>query len=123
MGETTIRDASHGDLPRIAHVLAQAFWDDNLFGDLIHPHREEYPRDMKLYWLRRSRISFWDYRWKLLVAVDKDDRGREVVVGCAQWSRLGEGAKKMECWRLDPRTYSMAESVLLRLSYSCSGKK
>ena len=21
------------------------FWDDGLFGDLIHPHRKEYPED------------------------------------------------------------------------------
>lgn len=98
-----IREAFHSELPRISHVLARAFWDDNLFGDLIHPHRNEFPSDMEFYWLRRARVNFWDYTWKWLVAVAKSDDGNEIIVGVAQWARLGEGGKKMQCYWFDPR--------------------
>lgn len=98
-----LRDAHYSELPEIAHVLAQAFWDDNLFGQLIHPHRAEHADDVDLYWLRRARVNFWDYRWKWLVAVEKDAEGKEVIAGIAQWARLGDGGKAMECWWCDPR--------------------
>ncbi|KAL6890074.1 acyl-CoA N-acyltransferase [Trichoderma evansii] len=101
-----LRDARYSELPRIAHVLAQAFWEDNLFGQLIHPHRNEYPDDVDLYWLRRARVNFWDYRRRWLVATDKDKSGQEVIVGIAQWERLGDGGKKLDCGYLDPRNIS-----------------
>ncbi|KAF6530300.1 hypothetical protein HZS61_001612 [Fusarium oxysporum f. sp. conglutinans] len=56
-----------------------------------------------LYWLRRARVNFWDYRWKWLVAVAKDKNGNEVIAGIAQWARLGEGGKKFDLWFFDPR--------------------
>ncbi|KAJ4248404.1 hypothetical protein NW762_012741 [Fusarium torreyae] len=101
--EVVLRDAYYSELPEIAHVMAKAFWKDNLFGDLIHPHRNEYPDDVDLYWLRRARVNFWDYRWRWLVAVGKDESGQEVIAGIAQWARLGDGGKKLELPYLDPR--------------------
>lgn len=103
MPEITIRDCRYADLPEVAEVMARAFWEDNLFGDLIHPYRDEYPKDMCLYWLRRLRVSYWDYRYKNLVAVSRSEDGKEVIAGAAQWCRLGDGGKELECWRLDPR--------------------
>ncbi|RGP73715.1 hypothetical protein FLONG3_6263 [Fusarium longipes] len=103
MSQITLRDARYSELPEIAHVMSKAFWNDNLFGDLIHPRREEYPDDPDLYWLRRARVDFWDYRWRWIVAVTKDDSGKEVIAGIAQWERLGDGGKKLECSYLDPR--------------------
>lgn len=105
MSSLKLRDARYSELPEISHVMAQAFWEDNLFGDLVHPRRSKYPRDFDLYWLRRARVNFWDYRWKWLVAVDSDVDGNEVIVGAAQWARLGEGGRKMECLWLDPRMF------------------
>lgn len=105
MSEIVLRDARFSELPEIAHVMAKAFWEDNLFGQLIHPHRNEHPDDVDLYWLRRARVNFWDYRWRWLVAVGKDESGREVIAGIAQWARLGDGGKKLECWYLDPREF------------------
>lgn len=102
MSSPHIREASYWDLPQIAHVLAKAFWDDNIFGDLIHPYREKFPDTMALYWLRKARVKFWNYRWKFIVAVDKDSSGNEIVVGCAQWERMGRGGKQMDCWWFDP---------------------
>ncbi|KPM46446.1 hypothetical protein AK830_g39 [Neonectria ditissima] len=103
MSEVVLRNARFSELPEIAHIMAKAFWEDNLFGQLIHPHRNEHPDDVDLYWLRRARVSFWDYRCRWLVAVAQDKNGREVIVGAAQWARLGDGGKKLECWYLDPR--------------------
>ncbi|KAM0453173.1 hypothetical protein ACHAPV_009129 [Trichoderma viride] len=106
MSDIQLREAGYLELPRIAHILAQAFWEDNLFGQLIHPHRNEYPDDVDLYWLRRARVNFWDPRRRWLVATEKDKSGQEVVVGIAQWERLGDGGKKLERWTLDPRNIS-----------------
>lgn len=103
--EVVLRDARYNELPEIAHIMTKAFWEDNLFGDLIHPHRKTYPDDTYLYWLRRARVNFWDYRWKWLAAVSKDESGRETIAGIAQWARLGEGGRKLECSYLDPREY------------------
>lgn len=105
MSDIHLREASYAELPRIAHILAKAFWEDNLFGQLIHPHRNEYPDDVDLYWLRRARINFWDPRRRWLVATDKDKSSQEIIVGIAQWERLGDGGKKLERWTLDPRKY------------------
>ncbi|KAH8646230.1 hypothetical protein BX600DRAFT_157954 [Xylariales sp. PMI_506] len=103
------REPRWSELPQIAKVMARAFWDDNLFGDLIHPHRNQYPADPDLYWLRRAHAMWWDYRYKWLVAVvEEEDTAanggtREVVAGIARWERLGDGGKPMECWWFDPR--------------------
>jgi hypothetical protein len=113
MSQITLRDANYSELPEVAHVMSKAFWNDNLFGDLIHPHREEYPDDADLYWLRRARVNFWDYRWRWIVAVAKDDSGKEVIAGIAQWERLGEGGKKLECSYLDPSAWSLSYLTLL----------
>ncbi|KAM6514202.1 hypothetical protein FALCPG4_015359 [Fusarium falciforme] len=103
MSEIVLRGARYSELPEIAHVMAKAFWEDNLFGKLIHPHRNEHPDDVDLYWLRRARVNFWDYRWKWLVAIGKDESGRDVIAGIAQWARFGDGGQKLECWYFDPR--------------------
>ncbi|KAI1841471.1 hypothetical protein JX266_012311 [Neoarthrinium moseri] len=98
-----LRDAYYSEIPAIARMSTLAFWDDDLFAILIHPHREKYPGDADLYWIRRARVNFWDYRRKWLVAVDKDEKGTDTIVGVAQWERLGPGGKRMDCHWLDPR--------------------
>lgn len=113
MSDIQLRDAHYSELPRVAHILAQAFWEDNLFGQLIHPNRNEYPDDVDLYWLRRARVNFWDLRRRWLVATNKDKNGQEVVVGVAIWERLGDGGKKLERGYLDPRKY------LYQVPYVC----
>lgn len=105
-----IREACYSDIPQMAAVLAQAFWDGGLFGEVMHPHREDFPGDVEIFWQRKLRVDIWDYRSKFLVATEKDDSssgggGKEVVVGVAEWQRLGDGGKKMECWWFDPRKY------------------
>jgi hypothetical protein len=83
--------------------MGQAFFDDNLFGDIIHPHRTKYPGDVNLYWIRRACLDIWKYRSAWLVAVVGDvTLGQEIVVGVAQWERLGHGGDAMECTFYDP---------------------
>ncbi|KAH8202352.1 hypothetical protein TruAng_003524 [Truncatella angustata] len=117
MSSLELRDARYGELPEIARVMNLAFSNDNLFGELIHPHRKEHPNDADLYWLRRARINFWDYRWKWLVAVDKSpDTGEVVIAGIAQWARLGDGGKLLECAWYDPRNLvKPLSSIAMRL--------
>lgn len=116
MANIILRPARYSELTRIAHISARAFWDDNLFGDLIHPHRKAYPADMALWWLRRARVNFWDWTWHWMVAVEvrkpqvgapgkegSETQQEEVVVGAAQWVREGQGGKKMQCAWYDPR--------------------
>jgi hypothetical protein len=51
-------------------------------------------------------VNYWNYRWRWLVAVDTDAAtGKEVVVGVAQWERMGRGGEELECGVWDPRTY------------------
>lgn len=72
------------------------------------PHEEKYPADNDLYWLRQIRKSYWDYRSKLLLAVEVDrDTGKEIrVAGYADCYAKGTMIKP-RAWNLlwlGPRT-------------------
>ncbi|KAK6081146.1 acetyltransferase [Seiridium cupressi] len=116
------REARYSDILAIARANASSFFDDSLFGDLIHPRRKEYPDDVYLFYLRSLRIGFWDYRTKWLVAVAEDANGKETIVGFAKWLRVGSGGQSMDCpWsrfkRLLPTlTHSVLGSLLKPLS-------
>lgn len=86
-----LRLARYADHAAMARVLSLAFWDDVLFGRLIHPHREEYPHDSDLYWLRRIQLHWWGRSHIFVVTTNVDEKtGREVVTGVAHWSRMGK---------------------------------
>lgn len=104
-----VREAHHGDIPEIARLSSKAFWHDDLLGDRIHPHREKYPDDFDLYWLQRVRVHYFDPRWRFIVAIDQDPSGCEVIAGCGQWSRMGEGGKAMDYQWFDPRMFHTCE--------------
>lgn len=77
-------------------------------GECLHPHRHEYPEDCNLYWLRQLRMFYWNWRGKLLVAVEKDSSGKEVRIdGYAHWERKGNDdvAKRMTLSWFDPRHF------------------
>lgn len=98
-----VREARFHEIPQIARLNSLAFWDDELIGERMHPSREEYPNDFDLHWLRMARPHYFDPRWRFIVAVVKDETGKEVIAGCGQWSRMGEGGKGMEYGWFDPR--------------------
>lgn len=99
----TLRQARLSDLGSIARVWHNAFFDDEIIGDIMHPNRHKYPMDVYWFLLRGIRERIWDWRHQFVVVVAQDSSNREEVVGAADWRRLGEGGAKRELYRLDPR--------------------
>ena len=95
-----LRPARLSDLSAIATVWTAAFFDDEIIGELMHPHRDEYPDDVYWFLLRGIRERFWDWRHRFMVVTDDGK-----VVGAADWRRLGRGGEKMELGRGDPRMF------------------
>lgn len=100
MATIKLREPSYSELPQIAALLRQAFWDDAIFGDLMHPHRAQYPQDYERWFLQRLRASFWNARSWMLIAFTENGAGGDIpneqadIVGFAQWTRVGPGARK-----------------------------
>ena len=94
--DVSIRRARFTDLSAAARTTTLAFWDDVLFGRLIHPHRVAYPFDNDKYWYRRFVVDWWDPSHVFLITTASESdsskenhpsRG-EVVTGIAHWSRI-----------------------------------
>ncbi|KAF2456976.1 hypothetical protein BDY21DRAFT_305263 [Lineolata rhizophorae] len=101
-----IRKARRSDIRAMASVCSEAFWNDDLFGELIHPARAKFPSDFEQYFRRRERESWWNREkevWVAVVVKKRKGRGkdketevarteeREVVIGVAEWQRIGCG--------------------------------
>lgn len=82
----TIREAKHSDLRAMAEVAAAAFMDEELFGELMHPHRKEYPEAFITYYERRLLKHWNDQNSRFFVGLDKTT-GK--VIALAQWERQG----------------------------------
>jgi len=78
-----IRQANYSDLRPAAEVAAAAFLEDELFGELMHPYRHQYPQDFIHAWQQDLRAKWLQQVYVFLVAVD--DNGK--VVGLATWER------------------------------------
>lgn len=98
----TLREARLSDINAIANVWYKAFFDDEIIGQLMHPHRKKYPEDVHYFLLRGVRERFWDWRHQFMVVTATDEKGVEVVVGAADWRRLGEGGRRRELSPSDP---------------------
>ncbi|KAF1850651.1 acyl-CoA N-acyltransferase [Cucurbitaria berberidis CBS 394.84] len=97
-----IRLATPSDEPAIVSACTAAFFDEALFGRVIHPHRHEYPEDVEIFWHEQIRHSWREPNNKILVAITIE-KGEEKVVGVAVWQRQGddEGRKKVEAEWVD----------------------
>ncbi|OAL03150.1 hypothetical protein IQ06DRAFT_292368 [Phaeosphaeriaceae sp. SRC1lsM3a] len=98
-----VRLATPQDEPYIAAICAAAFFNEPLFGQLIHPLRDQYPDDVQIFWHGRMRRMFYDRRDKMIVNTITEN-GVEKIVGMATWQRQGDddGAQKvMQEWQ-DP---------------------
>ncbi|KAG0648571.1 hypothetical protein D0Z07_5144 [Hyphodiscus hymeniophilus] len=82
----TIRKAVRGDLRAMAEVSAAAFMGEELFGELMHPRRKEYPEDFIVFFERKYLSHWYDPRHHFLVGLDGVS-GR--VVAVAEWDRQG----------------------------------
>lgn len=100
-----LRPAQFSDLTSIACVWYRAFFDDEIIGEIMHPHRKEYPEDVYWFLLRGIRERFWDWRHQFWVVVAEDEHGSKKIAGAADWRRLGQGGAAMELSTVDPRTF------------------
>ncbi|KAI7332896.1 hypothetical protein KC315_g4422 [Hortaea werneckii] len=83
-----IRPAQRSDLSPAAKVCAKAFFDTELFGEVIHPYRHQYPDDMHLYWLKNFRRGLNRKDNHILVATASEPgESQPRIVGVAQWIR------------------------------------
>lgn len=87
-----LRIANTSDEPAIAEICARAFFDEDLFGRVIHPYRAEYPKDVQIFWHEWIRSDWSDPRNEILVAVTADETHGETIVGAAIWQRQGDDA-------------------------------
>lgn len=97
-----VRPASRADLPEMAAVVAHTYSTQALF-DMLHPHKDQYPEDWRMYWEREFGERMSDPSKLLLVSEDileeeeaqAQGRGSRKIVGVCCWQRLGEGGPKM----------------------------
>lgn len=94
-----LRPALPEDEPIMAAICTRAFFNDDLFGRVIHPLRHTYPDDVQTYWHESLRHYWASPRIKILVAVAEPSHGqdRETIIGVAVWERQGddEGAHRV----------------------------
>ena len=94
-----LRPAYPEDEPIMAAICTRAFFNDDLFGRVIHPFRHTYPDDVQTYWHESLRHCWASPRIRILVAVAESGQGQdlETIIGVAVWERQGhdEGAHKV----------------------------
>lgn len=79
----------------MAEVAAAAFMNEELFGELMHPHRKEYPEDFILFFERKFWSHWYDPNHHFLVGLDKVT-GK--VVAVAEWNRQGSSTATSTSW-------------------------
>ncbi|KAL9012021.1 MAG: hypothetical protein Q9173_003183 [Seirophora scorigena] len=93
-------------------LYAAAFYDEDVMGVLMHPHRGDYPQDYQRYWRDKVEEWYWDYSHQRLVTytIKQTDKGEEeTVTGLGDWLRHGHGWQRhWELWpSWDPREFSL----------------
>lgn len=95
-----IRQATWSDIPAAASVSAAAFFDEDLFGPVMHPHRHRYPTHLSLWFLRQLRKDFFNPCCVMLISHPVSEPN--TITGVAVWGRKGPGAddlKAAQSWR------------------------
>jgi len=99
-----IRPAYEADRVSISALCSEAFFDEDLFGRVMHPRRQEFPDDPAIYWHGHILNLWCNWQNKVFVAVTQDkESGKEVVVGVGVWQRQGKGRKRLTLSSIDPR--------------------
>lgn len=108
-----LRPAQPSDESIIAQICAHAFFDEDLFGRVIHPYRAEYPEDVQIFWHQWVRDDWSNPRNKVVVAVTAGDGLQEKIIGLAIWQRQGDdaGAQKVRSEWTDPGTWPALSST------------
>ncbi|GAB7352978.1 hypothetical protein MBLNU459_g3545t1 [Dothideomycetes sp. NU459] len=89
-----IRQATYGDLLPAAQVAAAAFFEEDLFGPVMHPYRHQYPADVSLWFLRQLRKDFFHARAVLLVSHPASSPN--TITGLSVWIRKGPGGEPLD---------------------------
>lgn len=96
-----LRPAQPSDEPAIVSLCARAFYNEDLFGRVMHPHRDQYPEDLEIYWRAVVRRDWANPRNRVFVVVRRsesqppqngDKNEEDEVVGMAIWQRQGDDA-------------------------------
>ncbi|EGP84152.1 unnamed protein product [Zymoseptoria tritici ST99CH_1A5] len=89
-----IRPATYADLVPAAKVLAKAFFNEPLYGQYMHPHREQYPDDVYLTFLHKLRLAWLGSMDQVLVSYksNPEDTSKEIITGCAHWNRISSSS-------------------------------
>ncbi|KAJ4986525.1 Puromycin N-acetyltransferase 2 [Stagonosporopsis vannaccii] len=108
-----LRLAQKSDEPSIVEICTRAFFDEDLFGRVIHPHRNEFPQDVQIFWHQWVRTDWSNPQNKIIVAVTIDDADQEKIIGVAIWQRQGgdDGAQKNKDEWADPGEWPVLPST------------
>ena len=108
-----LRPAQPSDEPAIARICARAFFDEDLFGRVIHPQRYDFPDDVEIFWHEQVRADWSDARNRVIVAVEHDDSHQDRILGLAVWQRQGgdAGAQRIMSEWVDPGAWPALPST------------
>jgi hypothetical protein len=79
-----VRLATPSDELAITALCTSAFFNEALFGDIMHPRRHQYPDDVRPFWHARTRQFLSEHRNIVIVATTWEDHA-EKIVGMATW--------------------------------------
>jgi hypothetical protein len=88
---SNIVEARRGDLDNFAEILAQAFRRESFVSSYLHPKPIGYPEDnyhedLKRYWRRTLRTSWYDRRYHFLsIRSEGCDESNDSVLAIAVW--------------------------------------
>ncbi|KAH7128599.1 hypothetical protein B0J11DRAFT_525333 [Dendryphion nanum] len=104
-----LRDARFSDHQALAEICSAAFFNEDLFGRVIHPHRYEFPHDPTVFWLQHIRNHWFDWRNRMLITYNTDSlhTSSEIITGLAVWQRQGKGGEKLALRTWDPRNIAI----------------
>lgn len=108
-----LRSAKPSDEPAIADICTRAFFDEDLFGRVIHPYRTQYPKEVQIFWHEWLRNDWNSPRNRIIVAVKAHNGQQEKVVGAAVWQRQGDdtGAQEIIAGWTDPGVWPALSST------------
>jgi GNAT superfamily N-acetyltransferase len=128
-----IRPALPSDEPALVRICTRAFFEEDLFGRVIHPHRHTYPEDVAVFWREQLRAEWIEPRNRIMVAVTSPDADKptdaptdaptdtltptgEQIVGLAVWQRQGSdaGVDRIRAEWQDPGAFPPAPTTINR---------
>ncbi|KAH6638745.1 acyl-CoA N-acyltransferase [Boeremia exigua] len=111
--QMNIRFAQPSDEPSIAEICTRAFFDEDLFGRVMHPRRNEFPEDVQIFWHKSLQNDWSNPRNVVIVAVTIDPANQEKIVGAAVWQRQGgdTGAQNVIAKWNDPGPWPLPQAT------------